>query len=81
MEESFGQCPFPGPVALPRRHHPPRLDAIIMNARFTVEPDNLTSNEEKRRKQEKKGRENKKKKKKEDECNTERRRKKEERKK
>lgn len=64
MEESFGQCPFPGPVALPRRHHPPRLDAIIMNARFTVEPDNLTSNEEKGRKQEgkKKGRGNKKKK-------------------
>lgn len=35
-----------------------------MNARFTVEPDNLTSNEEKGRKQEgkKKGRGNKKKK-------------------
>lgn len=41
IEESAGQYPFMGSVALPCRHHPPRLDAIIMNARFTVEPDNL----------------------------------------
>lgn len=49
VEESAGQCPFLGPVALPRRHHP-RLDAIIMNARFTVEPDNLTPKKKTKRK-------------------------------
>lgn len=66
-EEFTGQCPFPGPVALPRRHHPPRLDAIIMNARFTVEPDNLTPKKKTKRRRRTKETEKKKKRQKKEE--------------